>query len=136
MTKENIPNSKRKESEHDEDRGDGYQSAGEDTKEEHPRGRSGGHQANNQQRIFRDPYALLNLSPETATDADIQRAYKRGSRALHPDKQAASLLRTGEISESAAQEAFVAFKEACKFFALVRILDFGKFVHQRTKLIL
>jgi len=112
MTKENIPNSKRKESEHDEDRGDGYQSAGEDTKEEHPRGRSGGHQANNQQRIFRDPYALLNLSPETATDADIQRAYKRGSRALHPDKQAASLLRTGEISESAAQEAFVAFKEA------------------------
>jgi hypothetical protein len=75
----------------------------------------GGPDAQSQQRkVMPDPYSLLNLSPDTATDADIQRAYKRGSRALHPDKQAASLLRTGDISEQVVQETFVAFKNACE----------------------
>lgn len=99
----------------DEKNGDAKQPSqtpGEDSKET-----DGSNYNNNglaRTRVLRDPYSLLNLSSETATEADIQRAYKRGSRALHPDKQAASLLRTGEISESAAQQAFVAFKDACK----------------------
>lgn len=53
----------------------------------------------------RDPYGVLNLSKHAA-DVDIQRAYRRGSRALHPDKQA--------LSDANAGNAFVTLKDSCK----------------------
>jgi len=51
----------------------------------------------------RDPYSVLNLSKHAA-DVDIQRAYRRGSRALHPDKQA--------LSDANAGNAFVTLKDS------------------------
>jgi DnaJ-class molecular chaperone len=74
----------------------------------------------------RDPYNILNQS-RNASPVEIQRAYKRGSRALHPDKQQAKAVgvqqrnqeHTDEmdtifLSDVDVQEAFVVLKEACK----------------------
>jgi hypothetical protein len=72
----------------------------------------------------RDPYSVLNQSRNAST-VDIQRAYKRGSRALHPDKQQASLgvqRNRGEsnnaivLSDIDAREAFVILKDSCEFY--------------------
>jgi len=75
----------------------------------------------------RDPYNILNQSRNAST-VEIQRAYKRGSRALHPDKQQAKAVgvqqrnqgHTDEmdtifLSDDDVQEAFIVLKEACKF---------------------
>lgn len=71
----------------------------------------------------RDPYSVLNQSRNAST-VDIQRAYKRGSRALHPDKQQASLgvQRNHDesdniivLSDIDAREAFVVLKDSCEF---------------------
>lgn len=72
----------------------------------------------------RNPYNVLNQSRNAST-VEIQRAYKRGSRALHPDKQQAKVQKghqehTDEkdamvLSDADVREAFVVLKEACEF---------------------
>lgn len=52
-----------------------------------------------------DPYAVLNLDPARADDEAVRRAYRAGSRALHPDRQPPG-------RREAARRAFVELKRA------------------------
>ena len=99
------------------DRNDERRQQQEEEEEEEPRN-TGISNANRNVSSRRDPYSVLNLS-KNATELDIQRAYKRGSRALHPDKQAAfsSSVAGSAMSEAAVQEAFVTFKDSCESIA-------------------
>jgi hypothetical protein len=94
----------------------------------------------------RDPYNVLNQS-RNASMVDIQRAYKRGSRALHPDKQQAKAVGvhkrnqehtddkdTMVLSDADVREAFVVLKEACEFCRRRNVWQIIWFHHFRRHL--